>query len=201
LTRAARPNTSAPFANRACSMAGVKERVSSIEFATREYSSCSRSPGRSSPRTLQTRSQSFKLCTTSRQRIATPLAHLFATFPDRRSTLPPRGFYGSREDGRPSSRDPSDRRRSRQPRHRVLSATRLAGPDFFEKPTSTTPSLQGGSHGFAQHVAMRRQTSPGARACPPVPECVPVSYPRGHNGTPTQSTLHADLQGFYVEAL
>ena len=40
-----------------------------------------------------------------------------------------------------------------------------------------------------------------ARECLPLPECVPVLYPRGRNGTPTQATLHANLQGFYLEAL
>jgi hypothetical protein len=38
-----------------------------------------------------------------------------------------------------------------------------------------------------------------ARECPPVPERVPVSYPRGFDGTPIQATLHANMQGFYVK--
>jgi hypothetical protein len=49
----------------------------------------------------------------------------------------------------------------------------------------------------------RDATPDVARAleCPPVRESVPVWYPRGPVGAPTEATLHADLQGFYVEAL
>ena len=48
-----------------------------------------------------------------------------------------------------------------------------------------------------------RDATPGvacARACPPVPECVPVSYPRGRDGTPTAGNITCRLAGSFCRS-
>ena len=98
------------------------------------------------------------------------------------------GFGGSRlfvEEDRPPSREGSWSR----PRAQMAGA-RLQ-EDFPERALHRLNEV------------CRDATPDVARApeCPPGPECVPVSYSRGRKCPPTQATRHANLQGFYVEAL